>query len=315
VTWRTVPPSRRAGPLLHLVERRARPCAVTRYAVLACRNAKVEIEVRKAGWRGRAEPRASFSGIQGHRTECPTAALKPQPCLTRRCVDATGAPLHGAGHAHAPTVAAATLPASTVTNSLDVMETEQLTVQRALEGDQAAMRALWTRHAPHIDVVVRRLVGHDPDLAADIAQEVWIQIFRALPSFRGDAQFGTWAHRIAVNRTLNALRRTKRTASVEVDVEDETLSVEPDAERGLLAASIEEAAAKLSPGARTVFLLHDVEGYTHEEIAAELGITSGGSKSQLFKARAKLRTLLAHMIDGAANPRSQNTSSHVSPVH
>ena len=167
------------------------------------------------------------------------------------------------------------------------------------------MRALWTRHAPHIDAVVRRLVGHDPDLAADIAQEVWIQIFRALPSFRGDAQFGTWAHRIAVNRTLNALRRTKRMAAVEVDVEDDTASVEPEAERALLAASIEEAAAKLSPGARTVFLLHDVEGYTHEEIAPELGITAGGSKSQLFKARAKLRTLLAHMVDGASNTKSR----------
>jgi RNA polymerase sigma-70 factor (ECF subfamily) len=212
-------------------------------------------------------------------------------------------------------VRAATIPRPTVTNSVDVMETEQLTVQRALAGDQAAMRALWTRHAPHIDVVVRRLVGNDTDLAADIAQEVWIQIFRALPSFRGDAQFGTWAHRIAVNRTLNALRRTKRMASVEVDVEDDTASVEPDAERALLAASIEEAAAKLSPGARTDFLLHDVEGYTHEEIAAELGITSGGSKSQLFKARAKLRTLLAHMVDGSTDTKLPNTSSHVAPVY
>jgi len=195
------------------------------------------------------------------------------------------------------------------------MTLELLTIRRAIEGDETALRALWTRHAPHIDLVVRRLVDHDQDLAADIAQEVWIQIFRALPSYRGDSQFGTWAHRIAVNRTLNALRRTKRTASVEVDVEDDTASVEPDAERGLLAASIEEAAAKLSPGARTVFLLHDVEGYTHEEIAAQLGITAGGSKSQLFKARAKLRTLLAHMIDGAADTRIQNKSSHVAPVY
>jgi RNA polymerase sigma-70 factor (ECF subfamily) len=202
-----------------------------------------------------------------------------------------------------------------VTNPVDVMENEQLTVQRALGGDQAAMRALWTRHAPHIDVVVRRLVGHDPDLAADVAQEVWIQIFRALPSFRGDAQFGTWAHRIAVNRTLNALRRTKRMAAVEVEVDEDTSSVEPEAERALLAASIEEAAAKLSPGARTVFLLHDVEGYTHEEIAAELGITAGGSKSQLFKARAKLRTLLAHMIDAPSNTIRRTTSEHVAPVY
>jgi RNA polymerase sigma-70 factor (ECF subfamily) len=199
---------------------------------------------------------------------------------------------------------------------MDVMENDQLTVQRALDGDQAAMRDLWSRHAPHIDVVVRRLVGHDSELAADIAQEVWIQIFRALPSFRGESQFGTWAHRIAVNRTLNALRRTKRTSSIEVDVEDDTVSVEPEAERALLAATIEEAAAKLSPGARTVFLLHDVEGYTHEEIATELGITSGGSKSQLFKARAKLRTLLAHLVDAPSNPPIRTiTSEHAAPQH
>ena len=173
------------------------------------------------------------------------------------------------------------------------MENEQLTVQRAINGDEAAMRALWTRHAPHLDVVVRRLVGRDPDLAADIAQEVWIQIFRALPSFRGDAQFGTWAHRIAVNRTLNALRRTRRLAAVEVDVEDDSASVEPEAERAMIAASIEEAAAKLSPGARTVFLLHDVEGYTHEEIGGALGVPVGTSKAQLFRARARLRESLA----------------------
>ena len=107
----------------------------------------------------------------------------------------------------------ATFSPQAVTNWVDAMENEQLTVQRAVNGDEAAMRALWTRHAPHVDVVVRRLVGHDPDLAADIAQDVWIQIFRALPNFRGDAKFGTWAHRIAVNRTLNALRRTRRLAA------------------------------------------------------------------------------------------------------
>ena len=112
----------------------------------------------------------------------------------------------------------------------------------------------------------------------------------------GDAQFGTWAHRIAVNRTLNALRRTKRTASVEVDVEDDTASVEPDAERGLLAASIEEAAAKLSPGARTVFLLHDVEGFTHEEIAETLNMAPGTSKATLSRARLALRRALTEGV-------------------
>jgi RNA polymerase sigma-70 factor, ECF subfamily len=194
------------------------------------------------------------------------------------------------------------------------MDNEQLTIRRAIEGDETALRSLWSRHAPHIDMVVRRLVGFDPDLAEDIAQEVWIQIFRALPSYRGDSQFSTWAHRIAVNRTLNALRRTKRLAAIEIAVEEDTASVEMDTERSFIAASIEMAAAKLSPGARTVFVLHDVEGYTHEEIAQELGITSGGSKSQLFKARAKLRKLLAHLIDASENAGTSRDLEHVTPV-
>lgn len=172
------------------------------------------------------------------------------------------------------------------------METDAAIVRRAIEGDERAMRLLWNQHAPHVDAVVRRIAG-DPDLAEDIAQEVWIQIFRALPSWRGDAKFSTWVHRVAINRTLNALRRTRRLALVETGIEEDSAFVEQDGDRSMLAASIEEAARQLSPGARTVFLLHDVEGYTHQEIAAELGITPGGSKSQLFKARAKLRRLLA----------------------
>jgi RNA polymerase sigma-70 factor (ECF subfamily) len=176
------------------------------------------------------------------------------------------------------------------------MGTDQHLIQRAIDGDQRAMRALWSQHAPHIDAIVRRLVG-DADQAADIAQEVWIQIFRALPSYRGESQFGTWAHRIAVNRTLNALRKTRRLERIETGIDEETASIEQSGEHAILAASIDEAAGKLSPGARTVFLMHDVEGYTHEEIARELGITPGGSKSQLFKARAKLRRLLAHLVD------------------
>jgi RNA polymerase sigma-70 factor (ECF subfamily) len=198
------------------------------------------------------------------------------------------------------------------------MDQDFLTIRRAINGDEAALRALWTRHAPHIDLVVRRLVGPDLDLAADIAQEVWIQIFRALPSYRGDAQFGTWAHRIAVNRTLNALRKTRRLASIETEVEEDSAVSEPDTDRSFVAQSIDEAAAKLSPGARTVFLMHDVEGYTHEEIAAELGITTGGSKSQLFKARTKLRKLLAHLVDSDVirDVRlSSKEADHATPVY
>jgi len=174
--------------------------------------------------------------------------------------------------------------------------TDQITIRRAINGDESALRAIWTQHAPRIDALVRRLVG-DPDQAADVAQEVWIQIFRALPGYRGDSQFSTWAHRIAVNRTLNALRSIRRVSAVEVEIEEDSSMVEHDGDRSMLAQTIDEAVQKLSPGARHVFVLHDVEGYTHEEIATELGITSGGSKSQLFKARAKLRRLLAPLMD------------------
>ena len=176
------------------------------------------------------------------------------------------------------------------------MTDDQLTVQRAIQGDERALRSLWTRYSPYVDAVVRRLVS-DSDAAADVAQEVWIQIFKALPTWRAESAFSTWAHRIAVNRTLNALRRTKRLALIETPIEEDSAAVEQDAERAMLAQTIEEAANRLSPGARTVFLLHDVEGYTHEEIAQSLGITAGGSKSQLFKARAKLRKLLSHVVD------------------
>src|ERR1043166_6698793 len=125
------------------------------------------------------------------------------------------------------------------------MEHEPLLIRRAIDGDERALRALWTRHAPHIDLAVRRLVGGDPDVAADIAQEVWIQIIRALPSYRGDSQFSTWAHRIAVNRTLNALRRTKRLSAIETEVEEDSVAVEMDTERSFIAASIEAATAKI----------------------------------------------------------------------
>lgn len=186
--------------------------------------------------------------------------------------------------------------------------TDQITIRRAVNGDEDALRAIWAQHAPRIDALVRRLVG-DPDQAADVAQEVWIQIFRALPTWRGESQFGTWAHRIAVNRTLNLLRSSRRLAKAEVEMEEDTLSVEHDGDRALLAQTIDEAVRRLAPGARAVFVLHDVEGYTHEEIAAVLGITPGGSKSQLFKARAKLRRLLAPLVDRPVPAKDDETDA------
>jgi RNA polymerase sigma-70 factor (ECF subfamily) len=185
-------------------------------------------------------------------------------------------------------------------------------VRRAAAGDERAMRLLWERHRAHVDAVVRRLVT-DPDHAADVAQEVWVQLFRALPSWREDARFGTWLHRVAVNRTLNALRSLRRAGRHETPLDVEAWDAGPaalaaapvpEAERALVADAIAAAARQLAPGARQVFYLHDVEGYTHEEIAASLGITAGGSKSQLFKARAKLRRLLAPHVEGSGAART-----------
>src|SRR5687768_10444417 len=118
------------------------------------------------------------------------------------------------------------------------MTADQLILKRARDGEEEALRSLWSQHSPHIDAVVRRLCG-DAELAADIAQEVWIQIFRALPGYRGEAQFGTWAHRIAVNRTLNALRKIKRIAKLETEIEDDSAFVEGDSDRTFLAESID----------------------------------------------------------------------------
>src|SRR5581483_4701871 len=137
---------------------------------------------------------------------------------------------------------------SRVTEHMDPMPpTDQITIRRAINGDEAALRAIWEQHAPRVDAIVRRLVG-DPDLAADVAQEVWIQIFRALPSYRGESQFSTWTHRIAVNRTLNALRSLRRLSKSEVELDEHTSLVEHEGDRALLAQTIDEAVQQLSPG-------------------------------------------------------------------
>jgi RNA polymerase sigma-70 factor, ECF subfamily len=191
------------------------------------------------------------------------------------------------------------------------LTTDEELVARAIAGDELAMRALWAEHAPRVDAVVRRLV-RDLDEAADIAQDVWIQIFRALPTFRGDSKFSTWSHRIAVNRTLNALRRARRLLGTQEELTEATAVVEDDVEQPFVRDSITSALGKLPTGARTVFVLHDVEGFTHDEIATQLGITTGGSKSQLFKARAKLRRLLAPLMDHLSTPTLDD--EYVTPV-
>jgi RNA polymerase sigma-70 factor, ECF subfamily len=172
---------------------------------------------------------------------------------------------------------------------------EAALITRASLGEAAAVRALYDRYAPRVYAVVRRIAGDD-EIAKDYAQEAWIRALRALPTFRGDSRFSTWLHRIAVNSALQAVRkaetRQKREAPIPEHVTAPTVSRD-----ALLQRRLEWALDRLPEGMRRVIILHDVEGYTHEEIAEVLGVTSGTSKSQLFKARAKMREMLVS-LDG-----------------
>jgi RNA polymerase sigma-70 factor (ECF subfamily) len=178
-----------------------------------------------------------------------------------------------------------------------VGQPERQLLRLAADGDAHAIRALYDRYAPRVYAVVRRIAA-DEDLAQDYAQEAWIRAIRALPTFRGDARFSTWLHRIAVNAALQALRkadtRTKREAPAPEDV-----PIAPSYDDSLLQKRLQRALDALPEGMRQVLILHDVEGYTHEEIGDVLGVTSGTSKSQLFKARAKMRALLESLAGAA----------------
>jgi len=172
-------------------------------------------------------------------------------------------------------------------------DTERGLIRRAVEGDAQAIRMLYERYAPRVYAVVRRIAADD-DLAQDYAQEAWIRAVRALPTFRGDARFSTWLHRIAVNAALQALRRSETRTKREAPM-PEHLPAAPVHRDALLRRRLEEALDDLPEGMRQVIILHDVEGYTHEEIGDVLGVTSGTSKSQLFKARTKMRQMLASL--------------------
>jgi RNA polymerase sigma-70 factor (ECF subfamily) len=176
---------------------------------------------------------------------------------------------------------------------------DTLLIRKACAGDATAVRALYDRYAPRVYAVVRRIAGDD-ELAKDYAQEAWIRAIRALPTFRGDSRFSTWLHRIAVNSALQALRKSETRQKREAPI-PEHVATTPGVRDALLERRLESALDRLPEGMRRVIILHDVEGYTHEEIAEVLGVTSGTSKSQLFKARSKMREMLV-ALDGGIEP-------------
>jgi RNA polymerase sigma-70 factor, ECF subfamily len=168
--------------------------------------------------------------------------------------------------------------------------TDSECIERARQGDAAAIRQLYERYAPRVYAVIRRLAGDDA-LAEDWAQEAWVRALRALPTFRGDARFSTWLHRIAVNSALHGRRGRERRAGREVEL-PESLPAEARQPRTELRLELQAALDRLPAGMRQIIVMHDVEGYTHEEIGELLGVAAGTSKSQLFKARARMRQML-----------------------
>jgi len=188
-------------------------------------------------------------------------------------------------------------------------------VTRAQRGEEGAFEALFHWHKKRVYSLCLRMIGNAAE-AEDLTQEAFLQVFRKIHTFRGESAFSTWLHRLSVNIVLMRLR--KKTVS-ETPLEDSTHGEEFEAPRMELGAPdpaltgsidrmhLERAIAQLPPGYKQAFVLHDVHGYGHNEIAAMLGYSIGNSKSQLHKARTRLRTLLQEA--GRENQHKKRTRS------
>ena len=160
-------------------------------------------------------------------------------------------------------------------------------VALAVAGDRRAFERIYRRHVGRVHGLAWRLMGRDE--AEEMTQDVFVRAWERLATFRGEAAFGTWLYRLAVNLILSrrAWLGTRRARFIADEAVLETTPARPAAtEAGL---DFESAIGKLPPGARTVFVLHDVEGYRHEEIATLLDVTTGTTKAQLHRARMMLR--------------------------
>jgi RNA polymerase sigma-70 factor (ECF subfamily) len=170
-------------------------------------------------------------------------------------------------------------------------------VARAAAGDRRAFERLYRQNVNRVFALCARMVA-DRDRAEELTQDVFVRAWEKLHLFRGESSFSTWLHRLTVNLVLNARKTESRSRSrfEENDEEAGWMDALPGVVGMPLAPGdlldLEEAIEKLPPGARRVFVLHDVEGYKHEEIAEMLGVTSGATKAQLHRARLLLREAL-----------------------
>lgn len=168
---------------------------------------------------------------------------------------------------------------------------ERSLVAAAARGEVAAFETLYRRHAARVHGVIARLVGKGPR-AEDLTQDAFVRAWQALPAFRYESALGTWLHRLAVNTALMDLRGRRGRLEEGEDALESVGVADSAGHRTALRLDLERAVASLPPGAQPVLVLYDVEGWTHEEIAAGLGIAVGSSKAQLHRARQLLRARL-----------------------
>jgi len=180
-------------------------------------------------------------------------------------------------------------------------------VRRAAAGDSRAFEALYRRHAGRVHGAVWRLAGMNEARAQELTQEAFVRAWQKLDSFRFESAFSTWLHRLAVNVALMDLR----SRGPETALEDDVLEAVAAADTPFCAgerADLERAVASLPPRARAVLVLHDIEGWKHEEIGRELGMAVGSSKAQLHRARALLRSRIGdgHQSGSTQAERGRN---------
>ena len=206
---------------------------------------------------------------------------------------------------------------SSIEQEIDINEClEEDTIRLAQEGNAAAFEQLYRRHCGRVYALCLRMVNNANE-AEDLTQEAFLQLFRKIHTFRGEAKFSTWLHRLTLNLVLMSFRK-KRYPEVSLDA---TLESEEEDSRPLMEfggpdlrlsgmldhVNLSRAIEKLPDGYKEVFILHDVEGYEHVEIAEILGRSVGNSKSQLFKARLRLRELLQEALRSREREERQST--------
>jgi RNA polymerase sigma-70 factor (ECF subfamily) len=184
--------------------------------------------------------------------------------------------------------------------------TDASIVRLAQQGDVVAFERIYRLHSRKVYALCLRMVG-DPSEAEDLTQEVFLQLFRKINTFRGESAFSTWLHRMAVNIVLMRFRKK--------NIADQSLEAITNPEEGASAPpkefgepdlrlngavdriTLETAISELPPGYKAMFILHDVQGFNHDEIAGIFGCTPGNSKSQVHKARVRLRELLQQTVE------------------